>query len=45
VATSLSTQPPETEPASSPRCEIASLDPTGRGAENRVATTVASAAC
>src|SRR5204862_3246375 len=44
-ANSLSTQPPETEPASSPRSETPSLDPTGRGAEKRVATTVASAAC
>jgi hypothetical protein len=40
-ATSDSTQPPDTEPASSPRSETASFDPTGRGAERRVATTVA----
>src|SRR5438045_3989087 len=43
VATSLSTHPPETDPASSPLSETASFDPSGRGADRRVATTVASA--
>src|SRR4029079_3049206 len=43
TATSLSTQPPETEPNSSPRSDTASFAPTGRGAERRVATTVARA--
>src|SRR3954451_24185327 len=41
--TSLSTQPPETEPASSPLSLTASFEPIGRGAELRVATTVATA--
>ena len=36
-----STQPPETEPPISPLSETASFAPTGRGAERRVATTVA----
>src|SRR5262249_682032 len=39
--TSLSTHPPETEPASSPLWQTASFEPTGRGADRRVATTVA----
>src|SRR5689334_17413537 len=39
--TSLSTQPPETEPHIFPDSETARLVPTGRGAERRVATTVA----
>ena len=39
--TSLSTQPPETEPHIFPDSEIARLAPIGRGAERRVATTVA----
>src|SRR5438105_1428082 len=39
--TSLSTQPPETEPASSPRSLTASFEPTGLGEVRRVATTVA----
>ena len=41
---SLSTQPPETDPANSPASETASLEPSGLGAERLVATTVASAA-
>ena len=41
--TSLSTQPPETEPASSPVSETISFDPIGRGADRRVATTRATA--
>src|SRR4051812_33431071 len=41
--TSLSTQPPETEPASSPLSLTTSFEPTGLGAELRVATTVATA--
>ena len=44
-ATSLSTQPPKTDPASSPCSETASFEPTGRGAERRVARTVARAKC
>src|SRR5436190_3690819 len=43
VATSLSTHPPDTDPASSPLSETAIFDPSGRGADRRVATTVASA--
>src|SRR6266496_3080835 len=43
-ATSLSTQPPETEPCSLPDSKTTSFEPTGRGAERRVATTVARAA-
>src|SRR4051794_13867401 len=43
TATSPSTQPPETEPKSSPLSETTSFEPTGRGAERLVATTVASA--
>ena len=39
--TSLSTHPPETEPHIFPDSEIARLVPTGRGADLRVATTVA----
>src|SRR5690242_9829972 len=39
--TSLSTQPPETEPHIFPDSEMARLVPTGRGADRRVATTVA----
>ena len=41
--TAPSTQPPETEPAISPREPTANLEPSGRGAERRVRTTVASA--
>ena len=41
--TAPSTQPPETEPAISPREPTANLAPSGRGAERRVRTTVASA--
>src|SRR5205085_1256710 len=41
--TSLSTHPPDTEPASSPLSLTTSFEPTGRGDERRVATTVASA--
>jgi len=41
--TSLSTHPPETEPAISPRSETTSFEPTGRGADRREATTVATA--
>src|SRR5579884_2954312 len=40
-ATSASTQPPETEPKSRPERVTASLEPSGRGALRRVATTVA----
>jgi hypothetical protein len=36
-----STQPPETEPHSAPLRETANEEPTGRGAERRVPTTVA----
>src|SRR5438105_5952790 len=43
-ATSLSTQPPETEPCSLPDSKTTSFEPTGLGAERRVATTVARAA-
>src|SRR5919201_4762710 len=43
-ATSLSTQPPETEPSSLPDSKTTSFEPTGRGADRRVATTVARAA-
>src|SRR5215510_8774927 len=39
--TSLSTQPPDTEPHIFPDSETARLVPTGRGADRRVATTVA----
>ena len=38
---SLDVQPPETEPQSLPDAVIARLDPTGRGAVRRFATTVA----
>ena len=41
TATSFSTQPPETEPHIAPVSETASFEPTGRGADLRVATTVA----
>src|SRR3954469_3542211 len=41
--TSDSTQPPETEPASSPLSLTTSFDPIGRGDERRVAMTVATA--
>src|SRR6476660_2993999 len=39
--TSVSTQPPETEPHIFPDSDTARLVPTGRGADLRVATTVA----
>src|SRR5439155_9840336 len=41
--TSPSTQPPDTEPQIWPLSETANFEPTGRGAESRVATTVATA--
>src|ERR1700722_9862693 len=43
VPTAPSTQPPETEPRKLPSPSITRLDPTGRGAEPQVSTTVASA--
>src|SRR5262252_6722676 len=43
VTTSPSTQPPETEPRKLPSSSITRLEPTGRGAEPQVSTTVASA--
>src|SRR5450631_3180129 len=43
VTTAPSTQPPDTEPRKLPSVSITSLDPTGRGAEPQVSTTVASA--
>src|SRR4051794_41391895 len=44
MKTSLSTQPPETEPVSVPSRVTTSFEPMGRGADLRVATTVATAA-
>ena len=41
--TSDSTQPPETEPSIEPSSPTTSFEPTGRGAERRVAMTVATA--
>src|SRR5688500_8391402 len=43
VTTAPSTQPPETEPRKFPWSSITRLEPTGRGAEPQVSTTVASA--
>src|SRR5690242_16177250 len=43
VTTAPSTQPPETEPRKLPSSSITRLEPTGRGAEPQVSTTVASA--
>src|SRR5215211_6392841 len=43
VTTAPSTQPPETEPRKLPSLSITRLEPTGRGAEPQVSTTVASA--
>src|SRR5689334_24345230 len=43
VTTAPSTQPPDTEPRKLPSLSITRLEPTGRGAEPQVSTTVASA--
>src|SRR6187200_1343054 len=43
VTTAPSTQPPDTEPRKLPSPSITRFDPTGRGAEPQVSTTVASA--
>src|SRR5262245_1612578 len=43
VTTAPSTHPPETEPRKLPWSSITRLEPTGRGAEPQVSTTVASA--
>src|SRR5215207_1738763 len=43
VTTAPSTQPPETEPRKLPASSITRFEPTGRGAEPQVSTTVASA--
>src|SRR5258707_5323876 len=43
VTTAPSTQPPDTEPRKLPSWSITRLEPTGRGAEPQVSTTVASA--
>src|SRR6516165_4582997 len=43
VTTAPSTQPPDTEPRKLPLLSITRLEPTGRGAEPQVSTTVASA--
>ncbi len=43
VTTAPSTQPPDTEPRKLPSSSITRLEPTGRGAEPQVSTTVASA--
>src|SRR5207249_9628729 len=43
VTTAPSTQPPDTLPRKLPWSSITRLDPTGRGAEPQVSTTVASA--
>src|SRR3954471_8213436 len=43
VTTAPSTQPPDTLPRKLPSLSITRLEPTGRGAEPQVATTVASA--
>src|SRR5262245_27118683 len=43
VTTAPSTQPPETEPRKLPWSSITRFEPTGRGAEPQVSTTVASA--
>ncbi len=44
VTTSPSTQPPETEPQNTPASSTTRCEPTGRGAEPNVSTTVAIAA-
>src|SRR5215470_11062603 len=43
VTTAPSTQPPDTEPRKLPLSSITRLEPTGRGAEPQVSTTVATA--
>src|SRR5215510_4164328 len=43
VTTAPSTQPPETDPRKLPSSSITRFEPTGRGAEPQVSTTVASA--
>src|SRR5690242_10208185 len=43
VTTAPSTQPPETDPRKLPSLSITRLEPTGRGADPHVSTTVASA--
>src|SRR6266850_6075938 len=43
VTTAPSTQPPDTEPRKLPSLSMTRFDPTGRGAEPHVSTTVASA--
>src|SRR4051812_29573582 len=43
VTTAPSTQPPDTEPRKLPSWSMTRLEPTGRGAEPQVSTTVASA--
>src|SRR5580700_8084528 len=43
VTTAPSTQPPDTEPRKLPSSSMTRLEPTGRGAEPQVSTTVASA--
>src|SRR5438045_6995358 len=43
VTTAPSTQPPDTEPIKAPSLSTASLEPSGRGEEPQVLTTVASA--
>src|SRR5665213_2872407 len=43
VTTAPATQPPETEPRKLPSPSITKFEPTGRGAEPQVSTTVASA--
>src|SRR5271165_5918761 len=43
VTTAPSTQPPDTEPRKLPSLSMTRLEPTGRGAEPQVSTTVASA--
>src|SRR5262249_8569750 len=43
VTTAPSTQPPDTEPRKSPSSSMPRFEPTGRGAEPQVSTTVASA--
>src|SRR5918993_1143023 len=43
VTTAPSTQPPDTEPRKFPSLSMTRLEPTGRGAEPQVSTTVASA--
>src|SRR5262249_4083960 len=43
VTTAPSTQPPDTDPTNAPSCSTASCEPSGRGEEPQVLTTVASA--